>query len=220
MDNEGAPINLWEARASLILHLRQLGITDPDWLRVFESVPHENFIPAEYAHYAYREASIPIGFGQSITSPAILASMMVHLDAFGSHKILEIGTGSGYSAALLSRIAKRVFTIERQRTLASMAHENWKRISYENIVGLHEDGLYGLSQQQPFDRIFLAGSVQEVPDEIVNQLADGGIAVMAIGNPSDKQTILKIERLDDVFLDSEHGTVRLSPLVQGKARAQ
>lgn len=220
MTGEGAAFSdFWEARASLILHLRQQGITDPELLRAFESVPHEIFVPETYIEHAYRESSLPIACGQSITAPTILASMLVHLEPQGTNKVLEVGTGSGYSAALLSRMARRVFSVEKYRELATTAYANWQRAGYTNIVGLNDDGLNGLEQQQPFERIFLTGSVAEVPEDLLDQLADGGIAVMAVGAPNDRQTILRIERADDTFIDSEHGTVRLAPLTPGRARA-
>ena len=217
-DQDAAPSDLWEARAGLILHLRQLGITEPELLRAFETVPHEFFVPENFAQYAYRESSLPIGCGQSITAPTILAAMMVHLAPQGTNKILEIGTGSGYSAALLSRMARRVFTLEKYRELATTAYAHWQRAGYTNIVGLHEDGLHGLSQQAPFDRIFLTGSVAEIPEDIFEQLADGGIAVLPLGPALERQVVLRIERADDTFIQSEHGTVRLAPLTLGRSR--
>lgn len=218
MREEASSTDLWEARASLILHLRQLGITDAEILRAFEAVPHEIFVPESYAEYAYRESSLPIACGQSITAPTILAGMIVTLAPQGANKVLEVGTGSGYSAALLSRMVRRVFTVEKHRTLAATAYAHWQKIGYSNIIGLHEDGLFGLAQQAPFERIFLTGSVSAVPEDIVDQLADGGIAVMAVGTPSERQVILRIERADDTFIDSEHGFVRLAPLSPGRSR--
>ncbi len=219
--NETGPgvSDYWEARAGLILNLRQAGITDPDILRAFEAVPHEQFVPESYAEYAYRESSLPIECGQSITSPKIVAQFLNHLEPQGSNKILEVGTGSGYSAALLSRMARRVFSIERYRTLASLAMARWQGLNYSNIIGLHEDGLWGLEQQAPFDRILINGSVTEVPEELMDQLADGGIAVMPLGPPAERQAILRIERADDAFIETEMGTVRLAPLSPGRSRS-
>ncbi|WP_196258383.1 protein-L-isoaspartate(D-aspartate) O-methyltransferase [Pelagibacterium limicola] len=218
MEEGGGVTDFWEARAGLILHLRQLGITDGDILRAFEIVPHEVFVPADYAEYAYRESSLPIECGQSITAPTILATMIAVLAPQGASKVLEVGTGSGYSAALLSRMARRVFTVERHRALASAAQIRWRQIGFTNIVGLNDDGLGGLSQQAPFDRIFLTGSVPEIPEDVIAQLADGGVAVVPVGAPSDRQSIVRVERVDDSFLESEHGLVRLSPLIPGRAR--
>lgn len=219
MQEDGGVTDFWEARAGLILHLRQLGITDGDILRAFETVPHEVFVPEEYAKYAYRESSLPIACGQSITAPTILAKMISVLAPQGVGKLLEVGTGTGYSAALLSRMARRVFSIDKFRTLASSAQLRWREIGYTNIIGLNDDGLGGLAQQAPFERIFLTGSVPAVPEEIVEQLDDGGVAVMPVGAPSDRQVIVRIERADDSFIESEHGFVRLSPLTPGRSRS-
>lgn len=219
MSDEGPGVtDLWEARAGLILNLRQVGVTDPDLLRAFETVPHERFVPEDYREYAYRESSLPIECGQSITAPGILAQLMVQLAPQGTNKVLEVGTGSGYSAALLARMARRVFSIEKYRTLASLAQARWQAEGMTNIVGLHEDGLLGLEQQAPFDRILLTGSVSEVPQDLVEQLGDGGIAVMAVGAPADRQAILRIERADDDFVETEVGSVRLAPLSPGRSR--
>ena len=218
MGEAGGVTDFWEARAGLILHLRQLGITDSEILKAFETVPHEAFVPDEYAQYAYRESSLPIECGQSITAPTILATMISVLAPQGAGKILEIGTGSGYSAALLSRMARRVFTLEKFRTLVGLAQQRWRTIGYGNIIGLNEDGFSGLPRQAPFERIFLTGSVPEVPEEIVGQLDDGGVAVMAVGPASERQAIVRIERADDTYIETEHGFVRLAPLTPGRSR--
>ncbi len=219
MSEDGSSVtDFWEARAGLILNLRQLGITDPEILRAFETVPHEAFVPESFAQYAYRESSLPIECGQSITAPTILAQMLVQLAPQGAAKVMEVGTGSGYSAALLSRMARRVFSIEKYRTLASLALARWQGAGYANIIGLHEDGLLGLDQQAPFDRILLTGSISEVPEDLLDQLADGGIAVMAVGAPAERQVILRIERADDAFVETEVGSVRLAPLSPGRSR--
>lgn len=216
---EGQTDAFVEARAGLILALRQLGITDPELLRAFEQVPHEWFVPEDYLEYAYREVSLPIACGQSITNPTHIATMLSLLEPQGVNKVLEVGTGSGYSAAVLSRMARRVFSLERFRTLATQAHAVWSELGFTNIIGLHEDGLIGLVQQSPFDRILLTGSVAEPPEALFDQLIDGGIAVVPVGPPGEKQTLVRYERADDVLLETEHGSIRLAPLTPGRARA-
>lgn len=218
MSDEG-PVEFTDiqmARASLILSLRQHGVVQPDILRAFEGVPHEKFIPEEYLQYAYREGSLPIAGGQSITSPTIIATMLVALEPQNTSKILEVGSGSGYSAALLARMAKRVFTLERIKELAVQAQANWAEASIGNIVGFNLDGFPGLGGHQPFDRILLNGAVREVPEILLDQLADNGILVAPVGAADARQTITRVERADDDFITTEHGLIRLSPLIPGK----
>ena len=206
------------ARASLILNLRQHGIVDPTILRAFESVPHEAFVPEEYANYAYRDGSLPLGGGQNVTSPLLLASMFVVLDPSGAEKVLEIGTGSGYSAALLGRMARRVFTLERNQKLARIAQANWNDARSDGVIGFNEDGLAGLEMHQPFDRILLNGAVEEIPSALLDQLADGGILVAPVGKAEEKQTITRFVRAGDNYVASEHGHIRLAELMHGKTR--
>lgn len=206
------------ARASLVLNLRQHGIMQTDILRAFESVPHEAFIPKDYAEYAYREGSLPIACGQSITTPSILAAMLVALDPANTAKILEIGTGSGYSAALLARMTKRVFTLDRYGELALTAQSNWGRLSISNVAGFHQDGLPGLAGHQPFDRILLNGTVAEIPASLLAQLGDGGVLVAPVGQADERQVLTRVERARNDFVTTEHGLVRLAPLVSGKSR--
>lgn len=207
------------ARASLILKLRQHGVMDADILRAFEVVPHEIFVPEGYHEYAYREGSLPIDCGQSITSPTILAAFLVALEPAGTVKTLEVGTGSGYSSALLARMCKRVFSLERFAELAHTAQQNWIRASIGNIVGFHMDGLSGLEAHSPFDRILLNGAVSDIPSILADQLTDGGILVTPVGLPEDRQIVTRVERVGGNFVVSEHGQVRLAPLIPGKSRA-
>lgn len=207
------------AQAGLVLLLRSNGITDNRLLKQFESVPHQVFVPEEFAEYAYRDASLPIECGQSISSPLVLARMLCLLEPFEINKALEIGTGSGYSAALLSRFARRTFTIERYQTLIRAAEARWAQLKLSGIVGFHDDGLEGLAQQAPFDRILLTGSVTEVPETLTEQLADGGILVAAVGAADARQQLIRIVREDDELVTTEHAFVRLPQLTPGKARA-
>lgn len=200
------------ARAGLILALRGLGITEHSLLEAFETVPHERFVPEDYADYAYKDASLPIGGGQSITSPLILARLLAALDAAGTAKLLEVGTGSGYSAALLSRLSRRVFTLEKDRVLLAEATARWRDLRADNIVGIAGDGLGGLPNMAPFDRILLTGSVPDVPEALSAQLADEGLLVAAVGQPAERQTILTVQREGAELVIAEHGTVRLPPL--------
>lgn len=206
------------ARAGLILSLRTHGVTDHALLSIFESVPHDAFVPTEFAEYAYKDGSLPIECGQSITSPIILARMLVLLDPVGAAKVLEIGTGTGYATALLSKACKRVFSVERFQTLFRAAAQRWADLSLSNIVGFHDDGLLGLSQHAPFDRVLLTGSVETIPDILVSQLSEGGILLAPVGAPNTRQTLTKVIRVGTETVTSEHGSMRLAPLMGGKSR--
>lgn len=209
---DGGDDGLFVARAGLILALRGLGITDRKLLDAFEAVPHERFVPNDFVDYAYKDASLPIGGGQSITSPMILARLIAVLDVADTAKLLEVGTGSGYSAMLLSRFARRVFSLEKDRSLLAAAVSRWRDLAADNIVGFVADGLNGLPHMAPFDRILLTGSVAEVPEALIGQLADEGILVAAVGPAGERQTITTVQREGASFLIAEHGTVRLPPL--------
>ena len=145
-DAAGRDDNHFVARAGLILALRGLGITERSLLAAFESVPHERFVPPDYADYAYKDASLPIGHGQSITSPLILARLLSVLDAAGTGKLLDVGTGSGYSAMLASRLCRRVFSLETDKALLAEAIGRWRELRADNIVGIAGDGLKGVGQ--------------------------------------------------------------------------
>lgn len=207
------------ARASLILRLRQSGITERALLVAFETVPHEAFVPHEFVTHAYGESSLPIACGQSITAPNITASLLSLLAPVGAQKVLEIGTGSGYATALLSKVARRIYSVERFGTLAREAQARWSALNCANVIGFHADGLEGLAAQAPFDRIVLTGSVGIVPPELADQLADDGILVAPVGDADKSQTILRIVRAGNKFIESEHGVVRLAPLMRGKSAA-
>ncbi len=211
-DADGTDDRFFVARAGLILALRSLGITDRRLLDAFESVPHELFVPADYTDYAYKDASLPIGAGQSITSPIILARLLTALDAADAVKVLEVGTGSGYSAMLLSRLGRRIFSVEKDRHLMAAAVARWRGLGADHIVGFVADGLHGLPQMAPFDRVLLTGSVPDLPEWLAGQLADEGILVAAVGPAAERQTIMTLVREGDDMLIAEHGTVRLPPL--------
>ncbi|MCF6344413.1 MAG: hypothetical protein L3J15_07065 [Devosiaceae bacterium] len=210
--------NIQMAKASLILSLRQHGIVDKAILRAFEIVPHEAFIPDDYLIHAYRDKTLPLLHSQSISSPTHLADLLVPLEPEGAEKILEIGTGSGYCSALLACMAKRVFTLERIGDLAKIAENNWSKAGTSSVVGFNLDGLLGLGGHQPFCRILLGGSVKEISELLLDQLNDGGILVAAVGEPEERQIITRVERIDDDYLYSEHGLIRLAPLISGKYR--
>lgn len=220
MQDDDQSTNLEWAKASLALTLRQKGITQRIVVDAFEKVPHELFLPEEYAQYAYKDCALPIECGQSMTSPVKVAHMLSKLKFDDTvPKILEIGTGSGYATALLSRFARRVFTIEKYGTLLRLAQNRWEHLKLSNIVSLHDDGLEGWQHQSPFDRILLTGSVPSVSSVLLDQLADGGILLAPVGAPNELQKLVRYERIGDQFADDEVGTIRLAPLIHGKSQS-
>lgn len=220
MQDDDQSTSLEWAKASLVLTLRQKGITQRLVVDAFEKVPHEHFLPDDYAEYAYKDCALPIECGQSMTSPVKVAHMLSKLQFVETvPKILEIGTGSGYATALLARFAKRVFTIEKYGTLLRLAQDRWAHLNLPNIVSLHDDGLDGWPHQSPFDRILLTGSVPSVSRTLLEQLADGGILLAPVGAPNELQKLVRFERIGDQFADDVVGTIRLAPLVHGKSQS-
>jgi len=209
--------NLEWARASLVLQARQSGIMDHSVLNALESIPREIFVSADYMDHAYSDASLPLPHQQAMISPIKLATLLDALDLSDApSKILEIGTGSGYATALLSKRAKRVFTVERHKELLRAASQRWRQLGLSNIIELHDDGLNGWQHQAPFPRILLSGSVTSIPDAILSQLDEGGVLVAAIGAGTEMQKICRYTKLDGQFDTEELGQIRISPLVSGK----
>lgn len=211
--------NVEWAKASLVLSLRQKGITQRQVVDAFERVPHELFVPEEFAAHAYKDCALPIECGQSMTSPVKVAQMLNKLQFDDVvPKILEIGTGSGYATALLARFAKRVFTIEKYGTLLRQAQDRWAQLKISNIVSQHGDGLEGWAHQSPFDRILLTGSVNSVSPKLLDQLGEGGILMAPIGAPNELQNLTRFERIGNQFAEDVVGTIRLAPLMHGKSQ--
>lgn len=170
--------------ARLILTLRREGITDPGVLRAVETVPRSMFIEPDLAELAYEDCVLPIGCGQTLERPSVVAAMLQALDLGqdGQMRVLIIGVGSGYTAALVMELANYVAGIERFRRLADRAVKNLARAGVDSVQIKHDDGLRGWKECGPFDRILLTGSVPKVPDALLGQLAKGGFCVAPVGN--------------------------------------
>ena len=194
--------------------LRILGIRDEAVLRAMRTVPREAFVSKEICEFAYRNAPLPIGSGQTISQPLIVAHMAEALELAPSERVLEIGTGSGYAAAVLSRIAKEVFTVERHRELAETATERLKRLGYDNVHVLCGDGTRGWPEEAPFDAIVVAAGGPGIPPALLEQLRIGGRLVIPVGEEKDSQQLIRaIRRGDDEFEYEELGAVRFVPLI-------
>src|SRR6202034_3850006 len=161
-------------RMEFQLTLRRRGISDQAVLRAMDAVPREHFVAADYAASAYADQALPIACGQTISQPYVVAYMTEQLDVSPQHRVLEIGTGSGYQAAVLSRIAREVVSVERYRTLADAARDRLKTLGYSNVIVINGDGFAGAAELAPFDRIMVTAAAETVPDALVGQLGEGG----------------------------------------------
>jgi protein-L-isoaspartate(D-aspartate) O-methyltransferase len=165
----------------LISELRGQGIGDERVLAAIASTPREMFVEAPFADSAYHNSALPIACGQTISQPYVVAYMTEQLELGENLRVLEIGTGSGYQAAVLSPLCRRVYTIERHRPLLDKARARFEALNLENVVTKHGDGFAGWPEQAPFDRILLACAVQQIPQALVEQLKFGGIVIAPVG---------------------------------------
>src|SRR3974390_184973 len=168
-------------RMEFQLQMRQRGITDTAVLRALDEVPREYFVPADYTNRAYADHALPIACGQTISQPYIVAYMTEQLEVRPHHRVLEIGTGSGYQAAVLSRVAREVVTIERYRTLADTASKRLKALGCANVTVLVGDGMAGAPDLAPFDRIVITAAAEDVPEALVAQPAHKGKTTLPPG---------------------------------------
>lgn len=194
--------------------LRRRGIRDERLLDAFRSVPREHFVSDDNRRFAYGDHPLPIEAGQTISQPYIVALMIEAAGIGPDDKVLEVGAGSGYAAAVISRIAREVVAIERQRELAELASRRLARLGYDNVRIVEADGTRGCPEQAPFDAILAAASGSHVPDPLVEQLAPGGRIVMPLGDPGSIQTLVKVTRGPAGKLITEDlGAVRFVPLI-------
>jgi protein-L-isoaspartate(D-aspartate) O-methyltransferase len=181
-------------------------------------VPREHFVTPEFLDEAYADQALPIACGQTISQPYVVGYMTEQLDVGPQHRVLEVGTGSGYQAAVLSRVAREVVSIERYRTLATMARARLKTLGYANVAVLVGDGFNGAPEQAPFDRIIVTAAAEEIPKALVEQLGDGGKLVLPLGPRSGPQYIVKLTKRADGSLARENLiAVRFVPLLPGQA---
>jgi protein-L-isoaspartate(D-aspartate) O-methyltransferase len=205
-------------RMEFLLNLRRRGITDAAVLRAMDEVPREYFVMAEYADMAYADQALPIACGQTISQPYVVAYMSERLELASSHRVLEVGTGSGYQAAVLSRIVATVVSVERYRTLAEAARGRLETLGFANVEVVVGDGLQGALDHAPFDRIIVTAAAEEVPRPLVNQLAKGGMMILPLGPQGGAQNLVKITKTDEGVAREELIGVRFVPLLPGKAR--
>ena len=190
------------------------GIFDPLILDAFREVPREEFVDEEHRRFAYDDHPLPIEAGQTISQPYIVALMIQAAEITPADKVLEVGAGSGYAAAVISRIADRVIAIERHGELAQIARERMERLGYDNVRILQGDGTRGCRDEAPFDAILAAASGSHVPRPLIDQLSLGGRLVMPVGDPGWVQELVKVTKRPDGTTEQQNlGGVRFVPLI-------
>ena len=203
-----------EREAMVERQLRRRGISEPEILDAFRAVPREEFVSVDQAHLAYGDHPLPIEAGQTISQPYIVALMIQAAAIKPGDRVLEVGAGSGYAAALIGRIAERVIAIERQHELVEVARERLRRLGYGNVEIVEGDGTKGWREAAPYDAILAAASGSHVPRPWVEQLAPDGRIVMPVGDPGLVQELIKVTKQQDGILRQESlGGVRFVPLI-------
>jgi protein-L-isoaspartate(D-aspartate) O-methyltransferase len=202
----------------LLMELRGLGVSDARVLGALERVPRELFVPAAFKDQVYENVALPIGHGQTISQPLVVALMTEALEVGERHKVLEIGTGSGYQTAVLARLCRRVFSIERHRALLKEAEKRFAELRLHNVTSRFGDGTKGWPEQAPFDRIIVTAAAPELPGKLLGSLAEGGVLVAPVGEERRDQRLIRIRRKDGVSITEELGQVRFVPLVAGLPR--
>jgi protein-L-isoaspartate(D-aspartate) O-methyltransferase len=200
------------------LTLRRRGISDQAVLRTMEEVPREAFVERGDAAYAYRDSALGIECGQTISQPFVVAYMTEQLGVQKSHRVLEIGTGSGYQAAVLSRLAREVVSIERYRTLADGARKRLARLGYDNVEVILGDGYELPDTIGTFDRIIVTAAMESIPDRLLERLEPGGVLIAPVGPHHGIQTLVRVVKTDAGFDRRELVDVRFVPALPGIAR--
>jgi len=203
--------------AELILRLRRAGIMEQRVLAALEAVPRDLFVPPEGQRDAYAERALPIDCGQSISAPVIVGLMTAALDLDPRDRVLEIGTGSGYQSAVLAMLCRRVYTIDRFRTLVAAAESRFKTLRLGNITTMVGDGVKGWPEAAPFDKIIITAATETVPDALADQLAEGGLIVAPLGPVDGVQKLKRLVKTGGGFDEKDLGDVRFVPLIPGTA---
>ena len=199
----------------LIMELRELGITNNQTLSALETIPRDLFISSTFKDQAYENIALPIEKEQTISQPYIVALMTQNLELNKKHKVLELGTGSGYQTAILAKLSRRVYTIERIQALLEKSQKIFMKLNINNIVTKLGDGHLGWPEQAPFERIMVTAAASDIPRALMDQLAVGGIMVIPVGESGRNQDIIRIRRGEDGVNSEKLIPVRFVPLVEG-----
>jgi protein-L-isoaspartate(D-aspartate) O-methyltransferase len=201
----------------LIMELRGQGISDTDVLSAIEKVPRDLFVPPTFHERAFENIALPIAQGQTISQPYIVAYMTQMLQVGRRMKVLEVGTGSGYQAAVLAQLCRRVYTVDRYRTLVQEADRRFAEIGLSNITTRIGDGMKGWPEQAPFDRIMVTAAGATIPPALVDQLGPDGILIAPVGQAAAGQSLFRLRRTAEGDTREELICVRFVPLVPGLA---
>ena len=207
--------NLAERKMRFLYALRSNGVTDARVLQAMEAVDRGLFVKGVFAERAYDDTPLPIACGQTISQPSVVGLMTQALNVSPRDKVLEVGTGSGYQAAILSHLARRVYTIDRYRRLVREAEAVFAALDLTNITAIVGDGSFGLPEQAPFDRIIITAAAEDPPGPLLAQLRIGGIMVVPVGQSDAVQSLIKVTRGPEGYDYEELRPVRFVPLIEG-----
>jgi len=205
-------------QVSLIMQLRRRGIRDTKVLRAIERVPRELFVDEAFTDHAYQDIALPIECGQTISQPFVVAFMTEKLELEPTHKVLEIGTGSGYQAAVLSHLCRRVYSVERWRELQKAAEARLAELKINNVTTIIGDGWLGWPPQAPFDRIIVTAAAFDAPAALLDQLKEGGRMIIPLGETRDSQSLVQIDKTEEGLVETALLPVRFVPLVHGRVK--
>lgn len=207
-----------ERKMQFLYALRSKGVTDKRVLEAMEAIDRGQFVRGLFADRAYEDMPLPIACGQTISQPSVVALMSQALNVSPRDKVLEVGTGSGYQAAILSKLARRVYTVDRHRRLVREARVIFDALDLTNITALTGDGSFGLPEQAPFDRIIVTAAAEDPPGPLLAQLKMGGIMVVPVGQSDTLQSLIKVHKTESGLEYSELRPVRFVPLLEGLAK--
>ena len=204
-----------EQKMRFLYTLRSKGVTDTRVLNAMEAIDRGLFVRGHFADRAYEDMPLPIACGQTISQPSVVGLMTQALEVSARDKVLEVGTGSGYQAAILSQLARRVYTVDRHRRLVREAEAIFTALDLNNITAFAADGSHGLPDQAPFDRIIVTAAAEDPPGPLLAQLRIGGIMVLPVGQSDAVQSLIKVTRHAQGYEYEELRPVRFVPLIEG-----
>jgi len=208
-----------EAFAAFLLRMRSVGLADKALISAIEASPRRAFIPGQWQAHAWSDRMLPIECGEAIEGLDMQATIISALQIDPTHRVLEVGTGTGFSAAVMARMSARVLTVDRYKTLADLARQRFEALGILNVSVRQADGMTGMPSEGPFDRIVVWAAFESLPRHFVDQLSSGGVLIAPIGPAEGLQTWAKLTKVGSRFDREDIGTVRLQPLMAGVAAA-